>query len=357
MQSRKAYKRIVVKIGSSVLTDAKGRFDSKNIKRIVKQVSSLVKKNYQIILVSSGAIASGCAFLKIKTRPRDIVSLQATAAVGQSLLMQAYNDLFKRDKRLCGQVLLTWEDFDERKRYLSAKNTVFKLLESGIIPVVNENDVVAVDEIKFGDNDRLSSLVANLVEADLLIILSDVDGLYKIDRGKKHIVPLVEEITPDIQRLACAEKGNLCVGGMSAKLEAIKIASGAGILSVVANGRRESVLIKIIKGEGIGTFFLPKRSKLVARKRWIAFGTKTKGHVVVDDGAREALVKRGKSLLAPGIVEVKGNFDKSDIIGIMDKSNKEFARGRVECNSEQLSKAKGRRFHREVVHRDNLAII
>lgn len=358
MRSEKTYKKIVIKIGSSILANSEGCLDSKNIARIVRQVLSLVKQGYQIVLVSSGAIASGCSFLKQKNRPQDIVSLQATAAVGQSLLMQAYNELFRRNNRLCGQVLLTWEDFDTRKRYLNAKNTIFKLLDLGIIPVINENDVVAVDEIKFGDNDKLSALVSNLIEADLLIILSDVDGLYKIEKGKKHIIALVEEITYEIQRLACAEKGDLCVGGMSAKLEAIKIASSAGIPSIIANGKRANVLLDmVVKGKGVGTFFLPKKSSLVARKRWIAFGAKTKGSIVVDEGAQNALVSRAKSLLSPGIIDVRGSFQKQDIVSIVDKSHKEFARGKVECDSEQLTNVKGKRFHREIIHRDNLVIL
>jgi glutamate 5-kinase len=308
-------------------------------------------------LVSSGAIASGCAYLKIKTRPRDIVSLQATAAVGQSLLMQAYNDLFRRGGRLSGQVLLTWEDFNERRRYLNAKNTISELLEKGIIPVINENDVVAVDEIKFGDNDKLSALVANLIEADLLVILSDVDGLYKTENRKTEIIPLVEEINSDIKKLVSDEKGDLCVGGMTTKLEAVKIASEAGIPSIIANGKKENILLEIIQKKAVGTFFLPKKSNLVARKRWIAFGAKPKGYVVVDDGACEVLLKRGKSLLSPGIIEVRGSFKKLDIIGILDKFNREFARGRVECDSEQLKEIKGKRFHKEVIHRDNLAVL
>jgi glutamate 5-kinase len=348
-------KRIVIKVGTSVLASSQGGVDHKLINELTKQISLLSKNAKEVILVSSGAIALGLAELGKKTRPQKLSDLQASAAIGQSILMQTYNEYFKKRKLSCAQVLLTWEDFDERQRYLNASNTLLRLLEYKIVPIINENDTVSTDEIKFGDNDRLSALVANLIEADILILLSDVDGLYKIK--EKGVVPVIEKLTDETKKLAKdTAKRHISCGGMISKLEAAEIASSAGIPCVIANGRTKNILIKILDGQNIGTLFLPSQDRLIARKRWIAFGARTKGKIIVDDGAKEALVKKGKSLLCPGVVDLEGNFDSGDMVSIVDRNFKEFARGLTNYSSAELKDIKGCRLKKEVIHRNNLVI-
>ncbi|HOX54197.1 MAG: glutamate 5-kinase [Candidatus Omnitrophica bacterium] len=348
-------KRIVVKIGTSMLASSHGGLDNRIIEELVNQICSLAASGKQIILVSSGAIASGLAEMGLKTRPQDLSSLQAAASIGQSILMQRYNDYFKKNKVSCAQVLLTWEDFCQRQRYLNARNTVDRLLEYKIIPIINENDAVSTDEIKFGDNDKLSALVANLVEADLLILLSDVEGLYRTK--KDDIISVVEELNDEIKKLAKGtDKKLISRGGMISKLEAAEIVMHAGIPCVIANGKTKDIIVKILEGQEIGTLFLPKKDKLVARDRWIAFGAKTKGKIVVDDGAKEALLKKGKSLLCPGVVDLDGKFVSGDMVSIVDKNHKEFARGISNYSSGELKTIKGCKGKEEVIHRDNLVI-
>jgi len=251
-------------------------------------------------------------------------------------------------------VLLTWDDFDNRTRYLNAKNTLVKLLQLGVVPVINENDTVSTEEIKFGDNDRLSSLVANLVSADLLIILSDVDGL--LDRERK-VIPVVDAITPQIRALACPTDKKTCVGGMITKLEAAKIAIESGVACVIANGRRERIVDEVVAGlGGSGTLFIPQKGFLDARERWIAFGTKPKGKIIIDEGAKNALLNR-KSLLSVGIVEVEGNFKSGDIVSIVDRGQIECARGKVSFDSVSVRQQQGKRFQKEIIHRDNIVLI
>jgi len=348
-------KRIVVKVGSSMLASNHGGLDNKIIEELVNQICSLVASGKEVILVSSGAIASGLAEMGLKVRPQDLSSLQAAASIGQSILMQRYNDYFKKNKVSCAQVLLTWEDFCQRQRYLNARNTVSKLLGYKIVPIINENDAVSTDEIKFGDNDKLSALVANLVEADLLILLSDVDGLYRTK--KDDIISVVEQLTDEIKKLAKGtDKKLISRGGMISKLEAVEIATQAGIPCVIANGKTKDSLAKILDSQDIGTLFLPKKDKLIARERWIAFGTKSKGKIIVDDGAREALVKKGKSLLCPGVIDLDGKFTSGDMVSIVDKNHREFARGICNYSSTELKNIKGCKGKEEVIHRDDLVI-
>lgn len=251
------------------------------------------------------------------------------------------------------QVLLTWDDFADRKRYLSAKQTVEALLRYGSVPIVNENDTVSTEEIKFGDNDRLSALVAKLISADILIILSDIDGL--LDKNKK-VICVVEEITPQIKALACPTNKKACVGGMVTKIEAAKIAVDSGIPCVIANGRKKDIILSVLKEpQTNGTLFIPKKG-LKAREHWIAFGTKPKGNIIVDDGAKQALLNK-KSLLSVGIVGCEGNFETGDIVSLRDKLNCEFARGKITLGSKELDKVKGKRFDKEIIHRDNIVIL
>lgn len=355
MQLKKTLFTLVIKVGSSLISSKDNRINVKYLQSIVSQIDELFNNDKRVILVSSGAIACGMSLLKIRKRPKDIAGLQAAAAAGQSELMGIYRKLLRRHSRLCAQILLTWEDFEDRARYLNVKQTIFKLLDSGILPIVNENDTVSTDEIRFGDNDKLSSLVASLVDADLLLILSDVDGLYRLP--KKELIKRVDEITPEINRLCCKSKREVCVGGMSSKIEAIKTATNSGIPAVIANGKSKDVLIRVASGERVGTFFSHKEDKLRARKRWIAYGVRTKGAIIVDDGAKDALVEKGKSLLSVGVVGVKGDFKENETVSIVDRKDFEFARGKVNFSAKDLASHKGVQLKREVVHRDNLVIL
>lgn len=345
----KNYKRIVIKIGGSLFAS------SEAIENIIEQISDLVSRKFEVVVVSSGAIACGMSILGLKARPSKLSYLQATAALGQNELMNIYRRGLSKKGLNCGQVLLTWEDFNLRQRYLNAKNTIMTLIKLGIMPIINENDTVSVDEIKFGDNDRLSALVSNLIEADLLIMLSDVDGL--LSKDKKEVIRIVEEITPNIQRLAHPTEKEASVGGMITKLEAAKMVVESGLPCVIANGLRKDIIFSVLKSpENSGTLFLPKKERMVAKKRWIAFGTKTKGKVFVDQGAKDALIKNYKSLLSVGVIDVEGDFNIGDTVGIADDKGNEFARGKINYSADELRKIKGQRAKKEVIHRDNLAI-
>jgi glutamate 5-kinase len=352
-QSVKNYKRVVIKIGSSLFYSSKNELDANLVNEITGQISELVKDKKEVILVTSGAIALGMSILKLEQRPRELAILQAAAAVGQHELMDIYRKFFKARSLNCGQILLTWDDFDNRRRYLNAKSTVLKLLKLNCIPIINENDTVSTEEIRFGDNDRLSALVATMVNADLLVILSDVDGL--LDRDKR-VIRVVDEITHEIKALANPTKRKTSVGGMITKIEAAKIAVNSGIPCVIANGRTEDIILSVVKSEGAqGTLFVSKQG-LTARERWLAFGTKTKGKVFVDDGAKVALINK-KSLLCVGVTDLEGSFSVGDVVSVRDKQNVEFARGKVGVSSRDLDKAKGRRFDKEIIHRDNIVIL
>jgi glutamate 5-kinase len=349
----KNYKRIVLKIGASLLY-SRHKLDLGLLKEIVSQLCRLIKEGKEIVLVSSGAIACGMSILKLEARPHKLSYLQAVAAIGQNELMNIYRQALKKNGLNCGQVLLTWEDFNDRRRYLNAQNTLLTLLELGSVPIINENDTISTAEIKFGDNDRLSALVSSLISADILVILSDVDGL--LDKDKKAI-RIVEEITPRIKELACPTDKKTCVGGMITKIEAARIAVDSGIPCVIANGKSKDIILSAIKEPAAsGTLFIPKRSYLVAKKRWIAFSARPKGRIMVDAGAKNALINK-KSLLAVGIVNIAGIFECGDIVSVIDGQNYEFARGKVSLSSKQLEKAKGSRFAKEAIHRDNIVIL
>lgn len=353
-QLERNYKRIVIKIGGSLFYED-GDLNIRRFQDIVSNIARLIESTTkEVIIVSSGAIALGMELMKLKLRPKELSVLQATAAIGQSALMDNYSKYFRKYGITCGQVLLTWDDFDSRQRYLNAKNTLLTLLKLKAVPIINENDTVSTEEIKFGDNDRLSALVASLICADLLLILSDIDGL--LDKDKKPI-RIVDGITPQIREFACPTDKKTCKGGMITKLEAAKIAMDSGIPCVIANGCRENIILSVIKEPGnYGTLFIPKRGYLAARQRWIAFGSKPKGKIMVDEGAKIALLNK-KSLLCVGIIGISGVFESGDIVSIIDKRNCEFARGKVGIPSKQLEKVKGRRFDKEIIHRDNIVIL
>lgn len=353
-QSEKNYKRIVIKIGSSLLY-ARGAQAGPAVflERIGSELVDLIRQGKEVVLVSSGAIAAGMEALKLKNRPKDISSLQAAAAVGQHLLMEQYHKFFDSHRINCAQILLTWEDFNDRARYLNAKNTLLTILKLKSLPIVNENDTVSTDEIKFGDNDTLSARVAALICADLLIILSDVDGL--LDKENNRI-PLVGEITHQIKALACPTSKKICVGGMITKIEAARIAQDSGIPCVIANGNKKGIVSSVVsEPESCGTLFVNKQG-LSERKRWIAFGTKTQGKISVDDGAKEALL-RNKSLLSVGVTGTEGIFENGDIVSVVDSYGHEVARGKSSFSSSVLEKVKGTRHEKEIIHRDNMVIL
>ncbi|MBN2831378.1 MAG: glutamate 5-kinase [Candidatus Omnitrophica bacterium] len=354
MQSQKKYKRIVVKIGSSLFYSKEAKLDVNLISGFAREIAVLIKEGKEIVVISSGAIALGMSILKIVNRPKNLSLLQAAAAIGQHELMDAYRKFFKEVSLSCGQLLLTWDDFSSRARYLNAKNTINTLLKLNSVPVVNENDTVSTDEIKFGDNDRLSALVATMVGADILIMLSDIDGLMDKD---KQVIRVVDKITPEIKASASSTSKNTSVGGMITKIEAAAICIHSGIPCVIANGRKKGIIkLSIDDPLNSGTVFLAKGDLLDAKKRWMAFGTKAKGNIIVDDGAKKALINK-KSLLAVGVVSCDGGFACGDIVGICDSKGCVFARGKVVLSAKELEKAKGARFAKEIVHRDNIVLL
>jgi glutamate 5-kinase len=364
-------RRIVVKVGSSILASVEKGLQYEVFSRLSKEISDLKRQGYEIVLVSSGAIAAGMEKLGYKTRPQAITQKQATAAVGQSRLMNIYESYFSRYQQMVAQVLLTRDDLSHRRRFLNARNTLLALLELGIIPIINENDTVVVDEIKFGDNDNLSALITNLIGADLLIILTDIDGLCDSDpRVNPHArcIPLVEDIDVNMEGIVGETKSEMSVGGMISKIQAAKKASRFGIPTVVARGTQEGVLRQILKGKEVGTLILPKGEALSSRKHWIAFNPKPKGDVIVDDGAKKAIVQKGKSLLPSGVTKVRGAFDRGDLVACLGPRGKEFARGLVNYSVSELEKIKGLRSNQiemtlgykycdEVIHRDDLVVL
>ncbi len=341
-------KKIVVKIGSSIIAPG-GSLDSSLINAIVKDVLRVEKKGFKIILVSSGAIACGLNALGHKRKPNDIHYLMAISSFGQIALMDVFNDKFKKYKRRCAQILLTWDDFDSRKRFINIRKTIDKLLSIDIIPVINENDVVSYEEIRFGDNDHLSALVADLTGAEQLIVLSDVEGLLK----EEKLVREVSRIDSDILSLAREEDKTHTTGGMLTKLQAAKVAVSSGIKTIIAYGRNKEVIYRILQGERIGTLFLPSGIRDKARKRWIAFCKKPKGTIFIDQGAKDALMNRGRSLLGVGIVKVEGSFKKSDAVLISDTEGIILGSGLVNYSFEELKGKKQKKFEKEVVHRDD----
>ncbi|MCX5685988.1 MAG: glutamate 5-kinase [Candidatus Omnitrophica bacterium] len=360
-------KRVVVKVGTKVITSGDRALDIERVKGLVSQIASIRDKGIDVILITSGAIGAGLWLLGMKKRPEDLAMLQASAAIGQNHLMHLYSEFFKNFKTNVGQILLTQEDFNDRTRYLNIKHTIEALLEHGAVPIINENDTVATEEIRCGDNDRLSSLVADLCGAYKLILLTDVDGLLGAD-GK--VINFVSEITHDIAKLGGKSQSELGTGGMATKLEAARAVTRAGIECVIANGKKKDVLPRILlEGGGFeGTTFKCGAGRYLARKRWIAFSSTTKGEISVDDGARSALKDKNKSLLASGILCINGYFKPGDAVKITDKNGKEFAKGLSNYSSWDLAKIKGMRTSSfksvlgregrdEVIHKDNLVLL
>jgi glutamate 5-kinase len=364
-------RRLVVKVGSGLITTPGTGADPDRIEALAGEVAA-VREGREVVLVTSGAIATGMGRLALATRPQSIPEKQAAAAVGQSALMWYYEAAFKRHAIPVGQILLTAQDIADRARYLNARNTLLALLRFGVLPVVNENDTVAVEEIKVGDNDNLSALVASLIDADLLVLLTDVDGLYTSDPARDPAaakLDTVDTITAEIERLVWRGTGAGSVGGMATKLQAAQKAAAAGVPMVIASGRTQGVLARILKGEAAGTYFAPKADRLGARKRWIAFAVPPHGRLAVDAGARAALTQHGKSLLPSGIANVEGDFAAGEVVGLVsDGDDREFARGLVNFDADELRKIQGAKTREigqrlgyksfdEVIHRDNLVLL
>ena len=353
----RAIKRLVVKVGSSVIATYKMRPQEARLKSLVDQISQIRQSGIEITLVSSGAIVLGMGELNEKSRFSDLVFLQACAAIGQAVLMRTYSDLFGHNKIKCAQVLLTWDDFSNRQRYNNARHTLRAILDYGVIPVINENDTISTDEIKFGDNDKLSALVAGLIHADLLVMLSDVEGLYDTKDEKKQIFSEIKEITKEIEGIALdTHNKQMSKGGMMAKLEAVKIATHANIPCIIASGETEDVLLRILKGERLGTFFMEKEEKLLSKKHWISFGAKPKGKITVDSGAKEALFKGARSLLLPGVLTWEGQFKHDDVVIVVDQEGNEIARGITNYSVADLHKTGDKKGKQEVIHCDNLVL-
>lgn len=360
----------MVKVGTRLLTHDRGQLNLAYIERLVRELADLKNQGRQIILVSSGAIGAGMGRLGLKRRPETIPEKQAAAAVGQGVLIQLYEKFFLEYGQVVAQILLTRADFAGRRRYLNASNTLLTLLRWGVVPVINENDTVSVQEIKFGDNDRLSALVAGLCDADLLVLLTTVEGLHDSDPQRfpqARLIPEVKSITPEIKSLAAGTEDALATGGMVTKLQAAEIAANSGVGMYIACGKRPDVLNRILSGDGPGTYFPRQKSFLNRRKRWIAYGRTVQGSVTVDEGAKSALCSAGKSLLPVGVLKVEGAFEKGGLISVCDEGGQEIGRGFCNFSSEELSLIKkhpsshivrliGREAGDEVIHRDNLVI-
>jgi glutamate 5-kinase len=365
-------RRVIIKVGSAVLTTSGEGLDQKRINDLAADVTSIMNHGRDVILVSSGAIAAGLAKLGLKkTKGMPLSLKQAAAAIGQSGLMRAYEKTFASHGTKVAQILLTREDLSNRTRFLNARNTLQTLLNHGVVPIINENDTVSVDEIKFGDNDNLSGMVAHLADADMLVILSDVDGLYTADPqldSSASLIPLVEKITAEMERGAGDTQTSVGLGGMRSKLATAKKVGAFGVPMVIVNGKKQAVLQMLFEGQDMGTLFLPKSEKRESRKHWIAYTVKCNGRVMVDDGGRDALVNKGKSLLPGGVVRVEGNFKVGDCVNCVDRSGTSFARGLVKYSSLELGQIKGlktsqiesvlgHKDYDEVIHRDDLVIL
>jgi len=363
-------KKWVIKIGSALLTNDGAGLDEAAILQWVKQMANLKKLGIELVLVSSGAVAEGMKRLGWNRRPNAVYKLQAAAAVGQMGLVQSYESAFKQYDLHTAQILLTHDDLSNRRRYLNARSTISHLLELGIIPVVNENDTVVTDEIRFGDNDTLAALVANLVDADLLVILTDQNGLYENDPRSHPDAKLLHEVDVNDQQLdlmAGESKGSLGRGGMSTKLSAARLASRSGTATIVASGRETNILTQLQQGKTYGTLFVPDKEPLIARKQWLAGQLRAKGQLILDKGAVKVLKEKGSSLLAIGVLETQGHFQRGDIVICMDENNKTVARGLVNYNSEESKLIKGKASKEilgilgycdeaELIHRDNLVL-
>lgn len=366
----KKAKRVVVKVGSGVLTADDG-LNMAVIEDLTTEICALKEKCIEVVLVSSGAIASGMRKVGMKSRPNSVSQQQAMAALGQSSLIMAYENVFCRHGHKVAQVLLTRDDLTHRRRYLNARNALFTLLSWNVVPIINENDTVVVDEIKFGDNDNLSAMVTNLIEADLLVNLTNIDGLFDKDPRNNQdarLISRVEKIDRTVLRYAGSIPGFLGTGGMASKIRAARTVALRGVPTIIANGLKPNILGKIFRGEEEGTFFLPFETSLCSRKHWIAFTKSPRGEIFVDGGAEKAILQNGKSLLPSGIKDVQGRFSMGNSVLILNENREEVAVGMVNYHSGDIRKIMGAKSAEiesilgfkhddEVIHRDNLVLV
>ncbi len=364
-------KRVVVKVGTSTLTHSTGKLNLWRIEKLVRELADLGNQGKEIILVTSGAVGAGMDLLGLKEKPKTIPEKQAAAAVGQGRLMHTYEKFFSEHGQVVAQVLLTREDSVKRTRYTNCRNTLLTLLKMGVIPIINENDAVAIDELKIGDNDTLSAMVASIVDADVLIILSDIEGVYTDNPQSNPEATLIGEIgdiTPAIEALAGGAGSLRGTGGMYTKIQAGKIAVNSGVSMVIASGLRDGVLRDVLAGVNVGTIFLSKENRLQVRKRWLAFGARTQGIITVDKGCEKAILSGGSSVLAAGIKKVEGDFEHGNTISVMTMEGREIARGIANYNGRETKKIMGAHTNKlteilgskpydEVIHRDNMVLL
>ena len=371
-EALKKAKRIVIKVGTSTITYANGKRNFSQIDRLAREISDLQNQGKEMILVTSGAVAVGVDRMGLPGKPKTIPGKQAAAAVGQGVLMHTYEKFFADYGQIVAQVLITKTEAIDRHRYTNTRNTFMELMRQRVIPIVNENDVVALDELKIGDNDNMSALVAGIVDADLVIILSDVDGLYTAN-PQTHpdavIVPEVAEITPEIEASAGGVGSARGTGGMATKIQAAKAATSSGIHLVIASGTEKNAITRVLQGEELGTLFVSRENRLQFCKRWLAFGAKIAGSIVVDDGCAKAVRKAGGcSILPAGVFAVQGEFLPGSTVSVIDKDAHELARGLVHyssaeleqikgCNSGEIANILGHKNFDEVIHRDDLVIL
>ncbi|MBS0209605.1 MAG: glutamate 5-kinase [Planctomycetes bacterium] len=362
---------IVVKVGTRVLTHPGGGLNHERIAALVEELHDLMSTGRRVALVSSGAVGAGMGQLGMKQRPTDLAHLQAVAAIGQCYLVHAYDKALKVHGRHAAQILLTADDLDDRPRYLNVRNTILTLLELGALPIINENDTVSVEELQttFGDNDRLAAMVTNLIRAPLLVLMSDVDGLYDGDPRQPgaQLIPTVTRLDESIFNLARDVKTGLSKGGMTSKLNAARMCTVAGENVIITSGREPGALRRIVAGEAVGTLFVAQGGSIPSWKRWIGFTAQPRGKLVLDAGARRAIEQQGRSLLAIGVTQVTGDFKKGDVVALVDPAGVEFARGLTNYDASDLQKIRGQRTdaiaaqlghcpYQEVIHRDNMVV-
>ena len=364
-------KRLVIKIGSSSLNHPNGGICHLSLAMFVTEIAKLREQGIEVVIVSSGAVAAGMGILGLKSRPKSVNDKQATAAVGQGYLIQRYNEELSRYGLVGAQILLTRLDLAQRERYSNARNTLETLLHNGVVPIVNENDTVAVEELCFGDNDRLSALVAGLADAQLLVVFSDIDGLYTGNprtNPDAKLISRVREVTPEIEKLAAGKGSAIGTGGMVSKIQAAKIVTSFGIGMLILNGARPEELSRFLLGNQLGTFFQPRKGRLSSRKRWLGWGGIYEGTIQVDEGAKSAIVSEGKSLLPKGVIKIVGSWERGNLVRVIDEEDEEIARGVVSLSSDELEKCKGLHSEEaavlvgmdkacEVIHRDFMTVI
>ncbi|MEM4408225.1 MAG: glutamate 5-kinase [Candidatus Caldarchaeum sp.] len=367
----RAAKRVVIKIGSSILTSSDMDINEDSFRSIAREVSALRTRGIEPVIVSSGAIAAGMKKLGLRQKPRGLAMKQAIAACGQSALMWYYEKAFSEYGEKVAQILITHDGLAIRKRFLYAQKTVLTLLRMGVIPIVNENDTVAVEEIMLGDNDNLAALVTSLTHADLLIMLTDIDGFYDKDprlHPDAKIIPVIEKITPDVEKLAGGTMGRTTTGGMKTKIEAARTAAAFGVPTIIANGKKDTTITDIFSDKDVGTLFVPEKSRLKGRKHWIAYTLRPSGTLVVDSGAKAALIKAGKSLLPSGVKAVYGKFEVGELVRCVDEGGYEIARGLSSYSSDEIKKILGSKscdiesllgykYRDEIIHRDDLVVL